>query len=51
MATAEKLGRKWIGCDLGRFAIHTSRKRLIGLQRELNARPCNPPRGEGATNP
>jgi adenine-specific DNA-methyltransferase len=30
-----KLGRKWIGCDLGRFAIHTTRKRLIGVQREL----------------
>jgi hypothetical protein len=28
---------KWIGCDLGRFAIHTSRKRLIGVQRELKA--------------
>jgi len=26
--------RKWIGCDLGRFAIHTTRKRLIGAQRE-----------------
>ena len=37
MAVAEKLGRKWIGCDLGRFAIHTSRKRLIGAQRELKA--------------
>ena len=35
MAAAEKLGRKWIGADLGRFAIHTSRKRLIGVQREL----------------
>lgn len=35
MAVAEKLGRKWIGADLGRFAIHTSRKRLIGVQREL----------------
>jgi len=32
---AEKMGRKWIGADLGRFAIHTSRKRLIGVQREL----------------
>jgi DNA modification methylase len=31
IAVAEKLGRKWIGCDLGRFAIHTSRKRLIGV--------------------
>lgn len=37
LSVAEKLGRKWIGCDLGRFAIHTSRKRLIGVQRELKA--------------
>lgn len=36
-AVAEKLGRKWITCDLGRFAIHTTRKRLIGVQRELQA--------------
>ncbi len=35
MAVAEKLGRKWIGSDLGKFAIHTSRKRLINVQREL----------------
>lgn len=35
MAVAEKLGRKWIGSDLGKFGIHTSRKRLIGVQREL----------------
>jgi adenine-specific DNA-methyltransferase len=34
LAVAEKLRRKWIGADLGRFAIHTSRKRLIGVQRE-----------------
>jgi len=32
-AVAEKLGRKWIGADLGRFAIHTTRKRMIGVQR------------------
>lgn len=36
-AVCEKLGKKWIGADLGRFAIHTSRKRLIGMQRELKA--------------
>lgn len=35
LAAAEVLGRKWIGSDLGRFAIHTSRKRLIETQREL----------------
>jgi len=28
---AEKLGRRWIACDLGRFAIHTTRKRMLGL--------------------
>lgn len=35
LAVAEKLNRKWIGTDLGKFAIHTTRKRLIGVQREL----------------
>lgn len=35
LATAEKLGRKWIGTDLGKFGVHTSRKRMIGIQREL----------------
>ena len=35
LAVAEKLGRKWIGSDLGRFSIHTSRKRLIQVQREM----------------
>jgi site-specific DNA-methyltransferase (adenine-specific)/adenine-specific DNA-methyltransferase len=34
---AEKLGRKWIATDLGKFGIHTTRKRLIGVQRELKA--------------
>lgn len=36
-AVAEKLGRKWIATDLGKFAIHTTRKRMIGVQRELKA--------------
>jgi DNA modification methylase len=36
-AVAEKLGRKWITTDLGRFSIHTARKRLIGVQRVLQA--------------
>ena len=34
-SVAEKLGRKWITSDLGKFAIHTTRKRLIGVQRQL----------------
>jgi adenine specific DNA methylase Mod len=28
---AEKLERRWIACDLSRFAIHTTRKRLLGI--------------------
>lgn len=35
LSVAEKLGRKWIGTDLGKFGIHTSRKRMVGVQREL----------------
>ena len=35
LSVAEKLGRKWIGADLGKFAIHTTRKRMISVQREL----------------
>jgi DNA modification methylase len=30
-AVAERLGRRWIACDLGRFAIHTTRKRLLAV--------------------
>jgi adenine-specific DNA-methyltransferase len=36
-AVAERFGRRWIMADLGRFAIHTSRKRLIEVQRDLHA--------------
>lgn len=30
-AVAEKLGRRWIACDLSRFAVHTTRKRLLSI--------------------
>ncbi|MGI0086167.1 MAG: DNA methyltransferase, partial [Nitrososphaerales archaeon] len=33
---AEKLLRRWIACDLSRFAIHTTRKRLLS---NVNVRP------------
>ncbi len=36
LAVAEKLGRRWIGADLGRFSIHTTRKRMLQVQRELH---------------
>ncbi len=32
LAVAEKLGRRWIGCDLGRWAIHVTRKRMLGIE-------------------
>ncbi len=31
LVAGERNGRRWIGCDLGRFAIHTTRKRLLGI--------------------
>jgi DNA modification methylase len=30
-AAAETLGRRWVVADLGRFAIHTTRKRLLSI--------------------
>jgi hypothetical protein len=36
LVAAEKTRLKWIGCDLGRFAIHTTRKRLLAIP---NVRP------------
>lgn len=46
VAVAEKLGRRWIGCDLGRFAVHTARKRLLDLRvkdsHSLQERGCRP---------
>ncbi|HEY1012984.1 MAG TPA: site-specific DNA-methyltransferase, partial [Herpetosiphonaceae bacterium] len=38
LAVAEKLGRRWIGVDLGRQAIRAARKRLISVRRERAAR-------------
>jgi len=36
LAVAEKRGCRWIGCDLGRWAIHVTRKRALGIE---NCRP------------
>jgi adenine-specific DNA-methyltransferase len=30
-AVAERLSRRWIACDLGRFSVHTIRKRLLAM--------------------
>jgi site-specific DNA-methyltransferase (adenine-specific)/adenine-specific DNA-methyltransferase len=37
VSVCEKLNRKWIASDLGKFSIHTIRKRMIGVQRELKS--------------
>ena len=34
-AVAEKLGRRWIALDSGKFAIHTIQKRMLGLKSEI----------------
>lgn len=39
-AVAEKLNRRWIGVDLGRYAIHTTRKRLLEI---ANSKDLNEP--------
>ena len=31
VCVAEKLNRRWVACDLSRFAIHTTRKRLLSM--------------------
>jgi DNA modification methylase len=31
LAVAERLGRRWVGCDASAVAIHTTRKRLLGM--------------------
>ena len=33
LTVAEKQGRRWIGCDLGRWAVHVTRKRLLGIEK------------------
>ena len=52
MAVAEKLRRRWIGCDLSKFAIHLTRKRLMDIHnskdlmdessRKLYGKPARP---------
>lgn len=31
LVAAERNGRRWLGSDLGRFAVHTTRKRLLSV--------------------
>ncbi len=40
LAVAEKLGRRWIGCDIGKLAVYTAQKRLLEI-----------PQGKSLKNP
>jgi len=33
IAVAEKLGRRWISSDIGRFSVHSTRKRLLEIDK------------------
>jgi hypothetical protein len=34
LEVAQRLGRKWIGCDLGKIAVHVCRKRMVKVLNE-----------------
>ncbi len=36
LAVAEKLNRRWIGCDIGKLAIYTTQKRLLEIEQSKN---------------
>jgi site-specific DNA-methyltransferase (adenine-specific)/adenine-specific DNA-methyltransferase len=36
LAVAEKLNRRWIGCDIGKLAIYTTQKRLLEIDQSKN---------------
>ena len=36
LAVADKLGRRWIGCDLNKQVIHMTRKRLLNISKSNN---------------
>ena len=42
IASAEKLGRKWIGVDAGKLSIYSIQKRMLHLEKEKNCKKCSP---------
>lgn len=42
LASAEKLGRRWIGVDAGKLSIYTIQKRMLHIEKEKNCKKCNP---------
>lgn len=41
LAVAQRLGRRWIGCDINKGAVQTAARRLQGVIREQMAKPGN----------
>lgn len=48
LAVAEKLGRRWIGCDIGKLAIYTTQKRLLEIESSKNLIGPKPEYGKAA---
>jgi hypothetical protein len=42
LAVAEKMGRRWLGCDIGAASIGIVRRRLLGLERPAAFRIARP---------
>lgn len=48
LAVAEKLNRRWIGCDIGKLAIYTTQKRLLEIDQSKDLDTPNKKYGEPA---
>jgi site-specific DNA-methyltransferase (adenine-specific)/adenine-specific DNA-methyltransferase len=44
LAVAEKLNRRWIGCDIGKLSIYTIQKRLLKIANSQQLRDPNSPK-------
>jgi len=47
LAVAEKLNRRWIGCDIGKLAIYTTQKRLLEIDKSKDLTPLLSPLDKG----
>jgi len=41
LITAEKLGRRWIGCDIGKLSLYTTQKRLLEIENSKSLNDSN----------
>ena len=48
LAVAEKLNRRWIGCDIGKLAVYTTQKRLLNIGRSKDLKSNKKPYGKPA---